>query len=167
MLGWHGLDIQFNRITPPLFEICVTPLWFYRRPAVVHVFTNRNMSEKEFCLHKKGREVKTSCLQCWFCSKLFQRQPYPHPSWPAPRGSFPRNQFITSASTPGLWTPELWTPVCEHLCFILTFLWASTSNTCRTVSEKPKKVISGDWRCSKNFIFKLIAIPSSFYVTSV
>lgn len=149
---------------PPLFESCVTSLRLYRRPTLVHVFVNGKKSKGKFAATRRARKAKTPCLQCWFCSKLLRRQPHPHPSWPAPLGSLPRNQLSLSASTPEFQTVSV--SISASSWFARACVGIHWQDVSLRYQKSLRKWFWGSLGMLKKFLFKLMAMASSFYVTS-
>ena len=94
------------------------PLQFYKRPALVPVFTNQKIIQTGFSLLQKEVKSKNSALH-WFCSTQVLRR---HASWAVrvvhqERGTAKLlPQELRSASQ--LQTAIALNCVCEHLCFI-------------------------------------------------
>lgn len=127
---------QLSKTSIPVFlNICLTPLCFKEKSALVSIFANWKKSREDF--HFLKERQKAPSVQCLFCSKPLPRQRPPAAATVALPRSFPGKHAWHNGIEP----PHLW-PVSASTCALSLFC-ASVSITCPKVPKTPNRSYFG------------------------
>lgn len=143
-----------------LWSIVARTSHFFEKTYISNCFCQRKEIWRGYSLlQKKAKEVKIVFSTCFTVSC------YRGSTTPWAVRVVPPSPFLGNCTQQlSIKSPELWTmSERKHLCFISIYVLHVLARCVLKYQKSLRKVIFDIWECSKNFLYRLMAIASLFY----